>query len=955
MSSENVIGAITAKVQADLSDYKKGMATIAPTAEKETKKVADAFGKMDNNVGKSATKHKKQMNAIDKSTKEASEDVKKATKLVAKSFNDMANKVGQSVSSFEQKLEKMDKKMEETKKKAASKRVEIAADIVQGIGTTATGLGALSLKLASDAQESEALFEVSFKDMASSAREWSVGLRKELGLNEYELRKNSGMLFTMMGSMGLTKDAAYDMSTSLTMLAEDMASLYNISSEDAFTKLRSGITGEQEPLKALGIMVDENTVKSYAYATGIAKMGSELTQQQKVLARYQAIMAQTANAQGAMARELDSPISQMRVARNEAAMLAIELGQELIPEFLRVVGTARNTMTAFKGLSEETQNTAKRIAVVVVEAGAAVAAVRLLGLAVGASVNPWVTLAVAIAAATASLAGFLKAKKEQEEVNASVSITGQKPSKDVAKVRLNERTGFYEKQIEDSGIFGEKINRWQKIEGQELDQLLYQNRRLSKGDSIGTVDTTADAAAEAERKRIQAIIDAASAAANAGGSGKKQTALQQYEAVTQKIIAIAQDQIAVDKMSQEQFADLLRERLAGLNKVSAADGEVLDKKKAQSGLEKQIYETEKQITQETIENASRRVQLGEISVEQYIKILERQRELAKTEKERLDLTVKIVAENAKLLELQMKTIEQRAEKEKQQLAADQENARHRLAMAKIISTQKKSWAEEEYRTALENLDDEYKADTDTVEQTLALYEEFGEKKKDLDAEGTKTYEAAKKEQAAIDTRYQQAKLTLEHEYIEKAAAYQQSIIDVNNDMIADLISGTKSGHDILEDMWRDFVKQIVAQMFSIKSEMNIFTSLLGGVFGLSGKKSSDSGFSFESQYWGTMTGTRSAGGPVQAGKAYLVGERGKPELFMPRENGSIVPDVSALSANNIPTQINAPFSPTIHAAPGTDIQGILAATRKQFHEEFVPTLVNAVRNNTATRNAVKSV
>lgn len=72
-----------------------------------------------------------------------------------------------------------------------------------------------------------------------------------------------------------------------------MASFYNLKPEEAFNKLKSGISGEAEPLKALGILVNDNTIKTYAYTNGIAKQGKELAESQKVQARYGAIMEAT--------------------------------------------------------------------------------------------------------------------------------------------------------------------------------------------------------------------------------------------------------------------------------------------------------------------------------------------------------------------------------------------------------------------------------------------------------------------------------------------------------------------------------------------------------------------------------------------------------------------------------------------------------------------------------------
>lgn len=199
------------------------------------------------------------------------------------------------------------------------------------IGKKLLGVGKSAVQAAMDVVESESLFETSMGGMAAAAREWSEQLSESLGLNAYELRQNVGVMYNMTKSMGIAGDTAYDLSTSLVMLAQDMASFYNMDTEEAFVKLRAGITGETEPLKALGILVDENTVSQYAYQNGLAETGAELTQQQKVLARYYAILDQTSTAQGDLARTIDSPANQLRIFQAQLERTKIELGMGLLP------------------------------------------------------------------------------------------------------------------------------------------------------------------------------------------------------------------------------------------------------------------------------------------------------------------------------------------------------------------------------------------------------------------------------------------------------------------------------------------------------------------------------------------------------------------------------------------------------------------------------------------------
>jgi hypothetical protein len=213
------------------------------------------------------------------------------------------------------------------------------------IGRKLLNIGKDAVMMANDVVESEELFAVSMGRMEARAREWSDTIGESLGLNPYDLRKNVGMLNVMFDSMGVGEEEAYEMSTSLTQLANDMASFYNMDTEEAFTKLRAGITGETEPLKRLGILVDENTIKQYAMANGISKTGKEMTQTQKLQARYGAIMQQTMKAQGDLARTMDSPTNQLRILNNQFDQAKIALGQALQPALIAVLPHVTNFAT----------------------------------------------------------------------------------------------------------------------------------------------------------------------------------------------------------------------------------------------------------------------------------------------------------------------------------------------------------------------------------------------------------------------------------------------------------------------------------------------------------------------------------------------------------------------------------------------------------------------------------
>ena len=210
---------------------------------------------------------------------------------------------------------------------ARAAKLFIGAYVIRGM----IKFGKESLSMANEVVESEQLFTESMKGMSQAARDWSDGLQKDLGLNAYTLRKNVGTMNVMLKSMGMSTQKAYEMSTGLTELAEDMASFYNMDPAEMFGKLQSGMTGMGMPLKQIGILVDEHIIKEYALREGIIETSRELTHQEKVMARYAAIMAQTSAAQGDLARTINSPVNQIRVLNNQLDMVKITLGQAFQP------------------------------------------------------------------------------------------------------------------------------------------------------------------------------------------------------------------------------------------------------------------------------------------------------------------------------------------------------------------------------------------------------------------------------------------------------------------------------------------------------------------------------------------------------------------------------------------------------------------------------------------------
>ena len=175
------------------------------------------------------------------------------------------------------------------------------------------------------------LFTASLGDYADEAKKYAEHVSEVMGIDPAEWMRNQGIFNTIIKGFGVASDRAYLMSKNLTQLGYDISSFYNISYEDAFTKLQSGIAGELEPLRRLGYDLSVARLQQEAYTLGIQKKVSAMTQAEKSELRYYAIMTQVTTAQGDMARTLNAPANQLRILQAQVVQCARALGNIFIP------------------------------------------------------------------------------------------------------------------------------------------------------------------------------------------------------------------------------------------------------------------------------------------------------------------------------------------------------------------------------------------------------------------------------------------------------------------------------------------------------------------------------------------------------------------------------------------------------------------------------------------------
>lgn len=197
--------------------------------------------------------------------------------------------------------------------------------------------GKSCLDLGSNLSEVQNVVDVTFGAMAEDVNKFASTAIEQFGLSETSAKKYVGTMGAMLKSSGLATAKAKEMATTLTGLGADISSFYNISSEDAFTKLRAGMAGEIMPLRELGINMTVATLEAYAMSQGIGKAYEKMSQSEQMLLRYNYLLSVTGDVQGDFARTSNSWANQTRILTEQFNALKASLGQGLIAAFTPIV------------------------------------------------------------------------------------------------------------------------------------------------------------------------------------------------------------------------------------------------------------------------------------------------------------------------------------------------------------------------------------------------------------------------------------------------------------------------------------------------------------------------------------------------------------------------------------------------------------------------------------------
>ena len=289
--------------------------------------------------------------------------------------------------------------------RAGQQIATVGAGLTASITAPIIAVGIKFARAAIAAEEMRSAFTVSFGAMAKDVEAWAVKSGDAMGRSTFELQEMALGFNGLFKAGGPITAQAAGMSRQFTLLAQDLSSFHNLAQEDVFAALRSGLSGEAEPLRRFNVYLTEGAVQAEAYAMGLATAGAKLTEQQKIQARASLIMRGTVEAQGDVLRTSDSTQNSIRALQAAWAELSVTMGQRILPAITPIIKALNTIAVSFSGLSPKMQTfivagaaIAAALGPVVVVIGAVVGAV---GILIASPLLPFIAAASAGAAVLA--------------------------------------------------------------------------------------------------------------------------------------------------------------------------------------------------------------------------------------------------------------------------------------------------------------------------------------------------------------------------------------------------------------------------------------------------------------------------------------------------------------------------------------------------------------------------
>jgi len=767
-----------------------------------------------------------------------------------------------------------------------------------------TALGVASFKAASDAAELQSAFNETFGAMADDMTAWAEATGDAMGRSTQTIQKAANTFGIFFNQAAPTKQAAADLAKQFAVLAQDLGSFFNVDPSVALQKLRSGLSGESEPLRDFGVFLNEAAVASEALRMGLASSSKALTDQHKILARASLIMKATAIAQGDVGRTADGTANRVVAAKEAFEELQVAIGQKLIPAITPLIQRVTDLLNGFNKLSPGVQtaivatagfaaamgpvlfiggNIVKMLAPFVAGVQMATAAVNAAGVAttgwsvalatLRASVltlvqtlGPYVVVLGAIGAVVAALiirhrdltTASEKYRKAQEEASKAADESakllrklaeaqGEARKEALAAARAEQQNTLTKLRSAQASV---ELAKAELLAARARQDVINQSAAIQEGgsasgflpgsDLVLRADTNLRAATETLQSLTKTLRGYTAAIKAAEAPIGESSAVVANDG-KKRIGATGPSAAEIEQRFQDELASYAQQALSSMSQIAAnAD-------------ERAEYEL-------------RGVELARIRT---LAAIDADRDYNATQKERLRLAVEeVAAREREAIEFQRQL---ELERDAADIARVQFDSQRELLMqaADMADTQA-----ERKRLALDILKLEQEYRRNQLEMVLASSTASDAEKARAQAilDSLAAIEAGERATTARSNETEVERylrdLNRSPEQINEAVdRIKINGLESLNDALVDAVVNFRS----LADVAKSVVQSILADLLRLQIQQAIIKPLAGALgLGLP-----------------PVAGARAMGGPVTMGRTYLVGEKG-PELFTASRSGNII-------------------------------------------------------------------
>ena len=196
------------------------------------------------------------------------------------------------------------------------------------------------------------MMKVAFGDTAQSAVNYVEKISSAVGFDQSGITKQLGIFRQISSAMGYTSEVADLLSTNMSKMSLDISSLYNVSAERAGKALESAMTGQVRSIRSLtGADITQATLQQYAYALGVEKSVTEMTRAEKTILIYLSLEKQLANANGDLARTVNSVSNQTKIFKDQILMAGRQIGGFFIPILKELLPILNGILMVFNTLT----------------------------------------------------------------------------------------------------------------------------------------------------------------------------------------------------------------------------------------------------------------------------------------------------------------------------------------------------------------------------------------------------------------------------------------------------------------------------------------------------------------------------------------------------------------------------------------------------------------------------